>query len=561
MEHRYENPHETDEIRALIARLAQLSAEERKEIAQALERLDTEGARKRMSRLEQALRKRKQCLRLSQFGAGVASTAFLAGMLHLSDSPTGVADGLFFTALLLALGFYGVMFVNMLRGEKPLQEAAGAMAGCDDLRAVGLLAETLRMGDPTHTLAVSALTRLLPRLKASDADLFDDDQRVCLYRALRNCANPRIFWRYNPHFAVTILRALEQVGDSRALPVVQRLASGRAKTPAQKRIQQAARECLPYLRLHATQQRDDQTLLRPGMDIATIGRSAVPREPQAQTETEAIEGLMAQLQEAVQQRSKTDRLLGATAAVGAATALLNLWLVFAAHGQTSSFSLPGQIALGCLALTMGLAFHGLYRMKNIASELVNAEDLRIVGPLAEMVVFQSGGGASAIATYLLTRLLPRLQASDADLLNTNQRACLYRSLTTVTNNSDYLIAALKALEQIGDGEALPFVERLAEGRQRTAGAERVQVAARDCLPYLRLRADKARASQTLLRASSASDTPPNLLLRPAQSRDDAEPEQLLRPGTPRVEYEEEPIRLRIRPSSPRDGFGPLFQTG
>jgi hypothetical protein len=200
-------------------------------------------------------------------------------------------------------------------------------------------------------------------------------------------------------------------------------------------------------------------------------------------------------------------------------------------------------------------------MKNIASELVNAEDLRIVGPLAEMVVFQSGGGASAMASYLLTRLLPRLQASDAGLLNANQRACLYRSLTTVTNNPDYLIAALKALEQIGDGEALPAVERLAEGRQRTAGAERVQAAARECLPYLRLRADKARASQTLLRASSASDTPPKLLLRPAQSRDDAEPEHLLRPGTPRVEPEEEPVRLPLRPSSPRDGFGPLFQTG
>jgi hypothetical protein len=308
MEHRYDNPQETDEIRALIARLAQLSAEERQEVAQALERLDTEGPEQRISCLAQALRRRKRCLRLQIFGAGIASTAFLAGMLHLTASAHGVPDNRFFASLLLALCGCGMSLANALRGEKPLQEAAGAMAGCDDLRAVGLLAETLPMGDPTHTLAVSALTRLLPRLKASDAGLLDDGQRACLYRALRNCANPRIFWRYNPHFAVTILRALEQIGDSRALPVVQRLASGRAKTPAQKRIQNAARECLPYLRLHAIQQQDDRTLLRPGMDIATIDRNAVLREPQAQTGTEEIEGLMAQLQEAVRPRGTTDRL-------------------------------------------------------------------------------------------------------------------------------------------------------------------------------------------------------------------------------------------------------------
>jgi hypothetical protein len=85
------------------------------------------------------------------------------------------------------------------------------------------------------------------------------------------------------------------------------------------------------------------------------------------------------------------------------------------------------------------------------------------------------------------------------------------------------IAALRALEQVGDETALPVVEKLA----KSAGDTQVRFAAQECLPFLQQRADQVRVEQTLLRASGPGSSA-DVLLRPASNGAEAAPQQLLR---------------------------------
>jgi hypothetical protein len=90
--------------------------------------------------------------------------------------------------------------------------------------------------------------------------------------------------------------------------------------------------------------------------------------------------------------------------------------------------------------------------------------------------------------------------------------------------ADFLVAILRAFEQIGDTRCVPYVEELA----RFADQKRVRDAAEACLPYLQELAENERSSQTLLRAASASGTTPDTLLRPAHALTETEPGHLLR---------------------------------
>src|SRR5436189_202356 len=74
------------------------------------------------------------------------------------------------------------------------------------------------------------------------------------------------------------------------------------------------------------------------------------------------------------------------------------------------------------------------------------------------------------------------------LLNLRQRTVLYRLLVPLAfsfrppiDDPEFLLAAVQALTEIGDGGALPMLERLS----READDYRVRTAARDALPTLR----------------------------------------------------------------------------
>ena len=90
------------------------------------------------------------------------------------------------------------------------------------------------------------------------------------------------------------------------------------------------------------------------------------------------------------------------------------------------------------------------------------------------------------------------------------------------------IAALKALEQVGDAKAIPPVKRLSKITAQTPGALRVRQAAIDCLPTLRAHCGEVETARVLLRASQAGEARPDTLLRPATGAEETNSAGLLR---------------------------------
>lgn len=75
---------------------------------------------------------------------------------------------------------------------------------------------------------------------------------------------------------IAILQAVEQVSDSKALSLVERLTQREAVSAGEKRIQEAAKQCLPALQLRAEEQRSSQTLLRVA-DASTTSKDTLLR--------------------------------------------------------------------------------------------------------------------------------------------------------------------------------------------------------------------------------------------------------------------------------------------
>ena len=135
----------------------------------------------------------------------------------------------------------------------------------------------------------------------------------------------------------------------------------------------------------------------------------------------------------------------------------------------------------------------------------------------------------------LTTLLPQMKASDAHLLTREARLFLHAwvssALTVGTRFSDrdaLRLAALKALEQVGDSSAIPVVERLANCAPQTPREERIRQAAIECLPMLRANCGEVETARTLLRASQSEDARPDTLLRPASGSGQTGSAELLR---------------------------------
>jgi hypothetical protein len=129
----------------------------------------------------------------------------------------------------------------------------------------------------------------------------------------------------------------------------------------------------------------------------------------------------------------------------------------------------------------------------------------------------------------LTRVLPRLKASDRRRLDSNHLNYLHYLLGTTSpiRDAEFLLALLKALEQVGDSRFLGPVRHLAARRAWSPNQRRVQSAARSCLVFLEQKAEQERIRQTLLRPTSAEALPAETLLRPVEGAADFNPSELL----------------------------------
>ena len=173
------------------------------------------------------------------------------------------------------------------------------------------------------------------------------------------------------------------------------------------------------------------------------------------------------------------------------------------------------------------------RLGKTAQKMTQLDDPRAIGPLLA-ALYLNDPDVVGPAENALLRLLPRLQASDAKSITEAQRECLYQRLTIddARSKSEFLIAALQAVEQIGDAKAVPYVEALAASTYRSMGARRVREAAIHCLPFLKARAEQKEWSDNLLRASSGQDTPSDALLLPVTDGSPTDPQHLLRSSGP-----------------------------
>lgn len=172
-----------------------------------------------------------------------------------------------------------------------------------------------------------------------------------------------------------------------------------------------------------------------------------------------------------------------------------------------------------------------------AEELARIGGVEAVGTLLELIGVPKSPRQLTPLLVALTELLPQMKASDAGLLTAAQRKTLNWTLKNdfaVYGNAaalhTYRLAILKALEQVGDASAIPFVAQLANGKARTANQIALKAAAQECLPLLMVNFGGVEATKTLLRAASPENAAPDTLLRPAAFAPDAKPNELLRPA-------------------------------
>ena len=187
---------------------------------------------------------------------------------------------------------------------------------------------------------------------------------------------------------------------------------------------------------------------------------------------------------------------------------------------------------GVFASTVALS----QRQKQTTIELARYEDITIAGPLCEMLNAHDKQITQTVQ-LALTNLLPKLKASDGNLISSEQKKQLRKALSRSKGSvkaidySVFQIAILKAFEQIGGHDELELVSEIAKSPE-SGYASTVRQAAIDCLPYLQARVAGEKERQELLRASSFTDLPDGDLLRPAHSPGETSPAELLRPADP-----------------------------
>lgn len=141
----------------------------------------------------------------------------------------------------------------------------GILEHTEDLKLIGpAISMYIHRDGPLRTRMAlgKTLCRLLPQLRSSHSILFTGSQKQDLLRLLSTVASTDNADEKSIIVRVTLqtLKALEQIGDESAIPVVQNLASPTLNQNTM--VQQAASECLEFLRVNAGRQREMQTLLR-----------------------------------------------------------------------------------------------------------------------------------------------------------------------------------------------------------------------------------------------------------------------------------------------------------
>lgn len=459
---------------------------------------ETDESARRIEHLKKALRTRKLLLKaLAVPIAGIAAAVGDATWQACSGYASGNLLNPWAIGFVLAnYAAFGAILVGAV--DRPTR-ALWPLANADDPRAVGALVDALSAGDTACGIAGSVLIRLLPRMRAADMALLTPAQRAGLRRTLLRAANPRSISRHNPALALAILDCIARAGARDDLPLLALLAKGRTQGGEREGIRRAAQAA--------------SIRLETALAGATLGEETDQNELSvASTVSPADATRFAELLGRLAPVRRRDIEITAVSALGATAAACGT--MFYSHGAQPA---PPPVVAALLASAACMCYfgmRGMHAQRKAAQALMHVTDMSAVVPLLETAATAEVSGA--IAAIALTPLLLRLRASDSCLLDGSTRENLNRALSTHRKNTHFALAALAALQQVGDGEAIQIVQRLSERPARTAATRAVCTAARECLPFLQQRAAAAEANATLLRAADAASTPPETLLRPTR---------------------------------------------
>jgi hypothetical protein len=169
------------------------------------------------------------------------------------------------------------------------------------------------------------------------------------------------------------------------------------------------------------------------------------------------------------------------------------------------------------------------RAKRAKLALLSLEDVRCIAPVCETLLVEKFH-IPKLQEGILTNLLVKLKATDVSLLPpaATKRFYTFLQIDNAVHHADFLIAILRALEQVGDETAIPSVSGLANSFANTPNGIRVRTEAQHCLAALRERVGRMEFGKTLLRASVEPNDGQDNLLRPVAGHTEADEHLLLR---------------------------------
>lgn len=201
------------------------------------------------------------------------------------------------------------------------------------------------------------------------------------------------------------------------------------------------------------------------------------------------------------------------------TATVAFGIVMAALGAVGYLE-SGWPAFAAFLLTFGSGIWvGVWaerRDMRTVCALAACQELRALGGLLNSINYGNRRVKSAVQNALL-ELLPHLTEDSQIVFSTGNREALNALL--YGKSGELAMAALRAIEQVGDGTALPYLTSISAGKGipsalRNQQAE-VQERARRALETIHARIEMHNRAGTLLRASQIPVVSTNEMLRPA----------------------------------------------
>ncbi len=168
---------------------------------------------------------------------------------------------------------FGIIASSQILKVRP--ESVSFLFEAWDPRSVGVLALAIKEGDADlKKISRSALLRLLPRVRASDAGFIDREQMSALGSLLEKASK-----KADVAMQLALLQSFVQIGNETLFSTVERRTRSR-----NAQVRKLAEECLPVLHARVSEMRLNATLLRAanpsGNDASpqTLLRPAAPGE-------------------------------------------------------------------------------------------------------------------------------------------------------------------------------------------------------------------------------------------------------------------------------------------